>query len=241
MVTHERDRLRVRPWRGDASLAQVTPPPGRPVSVGILARCLDELVRAGYTGVLTSALAPDEQEPFLEAGFSERERLVLLRHDLRNLPQRASSGHVDAIGAVRLRRATHRDEAAALAVDARAFDDFWRFDRLGLAEARSATPASRWRVAVSRRRVLGYAVTGRSGRVAYLQRLAVDPVAHGLGIGTRLVIDALTWASRRGAHRLLVNTQEDNGRALALYLDLGFTQEPVGLVVLHHPLDGRSR
>jgi ribosomal protein S18 acetylase RimI-like enzyme len=128
-------------------------------------------------------------------------------------------------------------------VDGLAFDAFWRFDRSGLADARSATPVSRFRVAEgeperSVEGVTGYAVTGRAGAIGYLQRLAVHPDAQRQGIGAALVTDALRWAKRRGAHAVMVNTQVTNVRALRLYERLGFVREANGLAVLSCSLDG---
>jgi ribosomal protein S18 acetylase RimI-like enzyme len=162
----------------------------------------------------------------------------LLRHDLRNLPRRTP---VTTASGVTLRRGTARHVPAVLDLDNRAFVGFWQFDAPSLADARNATPTHRFRVALSSNgtdaegrdpRPVGYAVTGRARRTAYLQRLAVDPPAQGCGLGALLVIDALRWSTRRGADHLLVNTQADNHAALRLYLRLGFTAEPSGLDVL---------
>src|SRR5206468_1358207 len=130
--------------------------------------------------------------------------------------------------------------------DARAFDHFWRFDRAGLADARRATPSSRYRVAEGglhggRSGVVGYAITGRAGDVGYLQRLAVDPDHHHRGIGSALVSDSLWWARRRGASVVLVNTQETNVAAQALYRHLGFDYEEHGLAVLERSLTAARR
>ena len=109
-----------------------------------------------------------------------------------------------------------------LEVDGLAFDRFWRFDTTGLADARTATPHARFRVAAIGSEVVGYHVTGRAGTLGYLQRLAVHPDRHGHGIGTALVGDSLDWCHRKGCRSVLVNTQEANQRALSLYEHLGF-------------------
>jgi hypothetical protein len=51
------------------------------------------------------------------------------------------------------------------------------------------------------------------------------------------VADGLWWAARRGATSVLVNTQERNSGARALYEHLGFVLEPDGLAVLERTLD----
>jgi ribosomal protein S18 acetylase RimI-like enzyme len=221
------ERLRVAPWRGDPSVAQLTPSPGHLPSASALERCLDGLATSGYRSVLTAALTEQEQRPFLAAGFVEHERLHLLRHDLGAIPPVSLPR-----GRVRLRRGRRSDRPTVLAVDGVAFSRFWRFDPAGLDDARAATPSSRFRVVDECGEVVGYAITGRAGLLGYLQRLAVRPDRQGAGFGRALVADALRWSRRHGATSVLVNTQESNRRAIDLYRRLGFVQEAVGLAVL---------
>ena len=225
------DRIRVAPWRGDPHTAYVVARTGRP-SNGALARCLDQLVEGGYRAALTTALAAADQAPYLANGFTVRERLHLLVRPVEPVPALV----LDGLG---LRRGRRRDRDPVLAVDAAAFPDFWHLDGPGLDDALGATPSARFRVAHPEHdhaSVLGYAVTGRAGPRGYLQRLAVDPQAQRRGVGTALVVDALRWLRRWGAREVLVNTQEDNGAAVALYERLGFRRQAEGLAVLERPL-----
>lgn len=226
-----RDQLRVTPWRGDHTIAQVTPTTGRAPAVEAIDRCVEVLATHGFAGALTSALTEAEQQPFLAAGFVVYERLHLLRHDLLGL----RDVHRSLAGGVRLRRGRRLDRAEVLEVDAAAFSPFWRFDQRGLDDARRATPSSRFRVADDGR-VVGYAVTGRAGVIGYLQRLAVLPDHQRLGIGAALIMDALHWSKRHGCVSVLVNTQESNENALEVYEHLGFVLEAHGLAVLERPL-----
>lgn len=223
------DRLRLGPWRGDPRVGLLSPVPGLMPSPAALDRALAAAERAGYLSVLTPALGHHEQLAFVTHGFVVHERLHLLRHDLGRRPRPTTP-------AARLRRGGRRDVGGVLDVDGLAFDAFWRFDRHGLADARTATPTHRFRVAVADGELVGYHVTGRAGALGYLQRLAVHPDHHGRGIGSALVGDALEWCRRHGCTSVLVNTQEANERAYALYLWLGFVPEPHGLAVLQHPL-----
>jgi ribosomal protein S18 acetylase RimI-like enzyme len=220
-------RLRVGPWRGDARIAYLAPVGEGPgPGVDAIRACCATLAARGYHDAITAALGPVEARSFLAAGFAVRERLHLLAHDLRHLPERPAAP---------LRRGRKRDHGVVLAVDAAAFTPFWRLDATGLEEALTATPSCRFRV-VDDGAVRGYAVTGRAGQRGFLQRLAVDPPRQGTGYGRALVLDGLDWLRRRGADRVVVNTQESNGRALALYEALGFRRQPAGLAVLHLPL-----
>jgi ribosomal protein S18 acetylase RimI-like enzyme len=175
--------------------------------------------------VVTNALGPSASLPLVDAGFAVRGRLHLLTHDLEALPP--ASG--------RTRRAARVDRAAILAADAAAFDEFWHFDAVALEEAVRATPRSNIRVA-TRDQTVGYGLFGRAGAAGYVQRLAVAPPAQHRGLGRALLTDGLRWLRARGAERVYVNTQEDNERALTLYLQAGFMQLPVGLHVLGRQL-----
>jgi ribosomal protein S18 acetylase RimI-like enzyme len=177
----------------------------------------------GFREVITAALGPAESRGFIEAGFDVRERLHLLAHDLHDLPALTPGG---------LRRGRRGDRPGALNVDARSFDTFWRLDDEGFEEAMAATPTSRFRVLDDVDHIVGYAVSGRAGPRGFLQRLAVDPEHQRQGWGRALAVDGLRWMKRRGVDRAMVNTQEQNDGALALYQHLGFRLQPGGLAVL---------
>ena len=215
-------------WRGDASVAVATPVPGHPPTPAGVAHTAEVLAARGVDRMLTSAIPPDEQAPFLAHGFAVRERLHLLSRALDVVPP-------PTLVTARLRRGWRRDYPEVLTVDELAFSSFWRFDRHALLDARGATPSNQFRVA-ERDDVVGYAITGRAGTTCYLQRLAVHPAAQGHGIGSALVLDALHWARARRATVALVNTQVGNDPALALYERLGFRRQAGGLAVLERSL-----
>jgi mycothiol synthase len=77
---------------------------------------------------------------------------------------------------------------------------------------------------------------GRGEATGYVQRLAIAPVAQGAGLGRAVLGDGLRWLAAQGATRALVNTQEDNVRAVDLYARVGFSRLPVGLCVLGRTL-----
>jgi ribosomal-protein-alanine N-acetyltransferase len=249
------DRFRVGRWRGDHQVAHIaTVVPGSSPEPQAVSACLARLERRGYRSVVTSALTPAEASGYLEAGFETRERLHLLRRDLNRAPAHPAvasallaSGPEPAT-AVRqatrarvepmLRRARRNDRRAVVALDQQAFDRFWRFEISGLREALTATPVSRFVVAEHPQwgSPVGYVIVGRADDRGYLQRLAVHPDRRCEGIGRALVNDGLRWLERRGVTSVVVNTQEHNDAALALYERLGFAREPEGLVVLERGL-----
>jgi len=216
---------RVRPWRGRADTAYLALSSDR-VDRQVPTRCSEELRDRGYTAVVTSALAPSEALPFLDAGFVVRERLDLMRHRMDSIPAPTRPTR-------RMRRA---DLPSILLVDRLAFVDDWRLDADGFDDAVGATPTTRVRVARDADALLGYAVTGRAGHRGYIQRVAIHPSAQRRGWGRSLVADALDWLARHGVTNTVVNTQVDNVAAHELYLACGFEPLPVGLCVLGREL-----
>ncbi len=97
-------------------------------------------------------------------------------------------------------------------------------------------PIVRFAVATSPK--AGFALT-ESGRIdtaeALLHFLAVDPRGPGLGVGTRLLADAVEHAAAGGFASLVLEVRTDNARAIGMYERAGFVpdgeQRP-------HPLGG---
>ncbi len=227
LVTSNGERARIGRWRERDELGVVAPVPGDPpLSRAFVDGCTARLAAAGFATAVTPALGPTELFPFLQAGFAPREELHVLTHDLADPPRPVP------VEGVTLRRWRPADVPDLMHVDALAFDDFWRLDLEALREAHSATPHARFRVAVCGERLVGYCITGRSRLQGYLQRLAVDPDMQGRGLGRHFVYDALAWLASRRVRACVVNTQESNGRALALYRMCGFAEAPTGLIVL---------
>jgi GNAT superfamily N-acetyltransferase len=216
---------RLGPWRGDDDVALVSVGAQQPPDADLVERALRILAGDGYSSVITNALSPADALPFVDAGFTVRQRLHLLGHDMIRLPHTARG----------TRRAHRHDRPAVLALDALAFDAFWHLDDVGLDDALHATPVSRFRVGGDHP-VLAYAISGRAGSLGYLQRVAVHPEARGEGWGRTIVADALHWLHRQRVHRTLVNTQIGNAVALHLYESCGFSSMPFGLCVMGRTL-----
>jgi len=235
--------VRVRPWAGDTTTAQVLPVPGTMLpSAQEVKRWLHGLTRLGYRRARTAALGAHDLAPYREAGMDPWEELALLR--------RVLDGPVEA-PPQRVRRAGHRAWGELSAIDAAAFPAGSQLDDDGILDACRATPRHRVRVAVDRTvrtasssglvedrpgvesgPYVGYVVNGRAGTTGYVQRLAVHPCAAGRGWGGALVLDGLRWMRAYGCVDALVNTHVGNHRALALYERLGFSRLPEQLTVL---------
>jgi GNAT superfamily N-acetyltransferase len=220
---------RLGPWRGGGPVAHLVVAPDAQLTGAAVLDCVQRARAAGYEEMLTSAIGPAEEEPFMEARFVVRERLRLLSRAIDDEP---------APPALPVERATRRDRPAVLVLDDAAFTTFWRLGALGLRDALDATPVRQFRVTRDHARggLSGYAITGCSGTQGYLQRIAVHPDAQRAGWGGALVTDALCWLWRHGVSRAYVNTQRDNGAARALYESFGFDELPAGLAVMGRAL-----
>lgn len=185
--------------------------------------------------VRTGALYPAAAAPFIDCGFEVIDRLALLERPLLAPIPRAGRASVEP---AQLRRVRRRDVATIADIDQTAFPSGWCNDADSLARITSATPVARRRLAtdsgLGSRRDVGFAIVGVAGSTGYLQRVAVRPDAQGRGVGRQLVDDALRWALRRGANRMLVNTAVDNTAALRMYRSAAFDLLDEQLVVLEH-------
>jgi GNAT superfamily N-acetyltransferase len=210
----------------DRSLAHLTifDPNTMPTGV-VLDAWLGELSDRGFSAVRTGAVTERAARQLEQHGFRVTQQLTLLSLDLASW---SPAAHIPT------RRLTPRRFAEAAAADAAAFRDGWAMDPAMIDDTCNATPfhRARWTALDGGADLQAYAVTGRSGRHGFVQRLAVHPDAHRHGLGRGLLDDGLRWLRRWRAHQVFVNTQVDNEPALQLYAAAGFVALPEGLRVL---------
>jgi ribosomal protein S18 acetylase RimI-like enzyme len=219
----------VRPWSFSTDVAHlVFYNQSRVPSPDDVRHWMAELSRLGYRSVRTGALGLVGSSVVIELDFQLVQTLALLEH---SDPASAPRSTVDTtrLSWTRLQQASDTDVAA--------FGAAWGIDATAIADMSTATPAHRMRSVTGTNSALsGYAVSGRDGRLGFLQRLAVDPAMQRRGIGTALVADSLRWLARWRCARVLVNTHVDNTAALALYHRMGFVTLPDQLRVFERSL-----
>ncbi len=230
-------RFRIGAWRADPGAGYLAPlGPLDPTPSAALSEVVHELLDLGFDDIVTSALSAKDYPVFAAVGFEVVEELHLLSCPLSRMSWWQRRRRPTIRPGVALRQATDADRTTVLELDCRAFDGFWQLDDAGLDEALEATSSARYQVALDPEGVIiGYAVTGATTMVGYLQRLAVDPDHHGEGVGRILVEDALDWCRRRGERTVMVNTQLRNQVALQLYLSCGFELQADRLMVMRRP------
>lgn len=230
---------RVRPWVADPDVAVITLTDPRPVALAVeVPAWLDQIARAGYRHVRTSALAPAVATAFQRHGLTVVEDLAVL-----SLGPVALAQHER-----RSASPTWRVQALRWGLDAlhprRAVLEALEVDRLAFGSLASLEPDT-WRDAIRATQqrhvsvirqdsggVVAFAITGASGDAGFLQRLAVHPELQRRGLAGTLVSEAMWWVSQRSVRHLYVNTARNNQAALGLYQSMGFQLRTEGLLVL---------
>jgi len=208
-------RAHVRPWNEDLPAAAMRLERGGARFLNLCAQTVSEWT----DDVRSPATLPGSGRVWREAGFEEWGKLLLFEHLLTDLYPPETLVDENAVSDVKVLNR----------IDRGAFPPAWRLGPIGLAESVAATSRSAIHTVDVDGEIAGFAVTGTSLGVGYLQRLAVDPSYRGRGLGRALVRASLAWTRRRRAASLLVNTQPDNDQAVALYRGEGFNDVAAGL------------
>ena len=123
---------------------------------------------------------------------------------------------------VLIRPFTVQDAAATVAVEELAFPQLWRHDIASFLQVQKTYPY--FVVAVDAQGIVGYQYNIVDAGIGYLVRIAVHPRAEGKGVGTRLMAEAVRYFQKYNVWKIVLNTEEANGRAQALYERFGFHQ-----------------
>ncbi len=192
-------------------------------SAAFLRQSVEWLFEQNVPSVLSVPLHPGTRRVWDDAGFEPYRELMLMERDLSFAVEPPAHQIVEG---------SPRHWADALNVDNLAFEPGWRIGRLGMEDAKKATPTAGFLIHEIDDTVTGFSIVGLAQSTAYLQRIAVDPAHGGLGIGRSLIRATIDWARRRSARSMLLNTQLDNHGAARLYARERFEALPQHLVLL---------
>jgi ribosomal protein S18 acetylase RimI-like enzyme len=121
---------------------------------------------------------------------------------------------------IQIRRFTSADAAGVVAVENLAFEQLWRHDVASFLQVQQTYPY--FVVARDEHGIVGYQYNTVDGGVGYLVRIAVHPRVAGQGVGTRLMAEAVRYFQAHHVWKIVLNTEESNVRAQALYERFGF-------------------
>lgn len=216
-------RSAARPWNDAEPDASIRLMRG---GGAFLSACTQRLLYLGVPSVLSPPLPRNARRTWEDAGYEVFIDLALMRLGLDSAPP--SPDHlVIETDDQRLDELIH--------IDAASFSPFWRFDRQGLSEAMKATGRSSVLIIRdSDGKAAGFAIVGYGSAISYLQRVAVHPQWQGHGMGRSLLRVAARKARSAGARAMLLNTQQDNDSALALYESEGYVRLPEPLSLLRY-------
>jgi ribosomal-protein-alanine N-acetyltransferase len=136
--------------------------------------------------------------------------------------------------AVHVRPFAPADVAAVVAVEDRTFPQLWRHDAASFLEVAEAYPY--FVVAEDEIGICGYQYNAVDAATGYLVRIAVHPRVEGRGVGARLMAEAVRYFERHRVWKIVLNTEETNTRAHALYERFGFHRIEARGFVLALPL-----
>jgi ribosomal-protein-alanine N-acetyltransferase len=125
---------------------------------------------------------------------------------------------------VHVRPAHPGDFPALVALDEAAFDPLWRYVSQTFAHALANLPY--FVVAELAGQTVGYLFSSLQEDRGHLIRVAVHPDYQGLGIGTRLLTEAIEFFRTEKVRVVTLNTQKDNAVSQLLYRRFGF--QPMG-------------
>jgi ribosomal protein S18 acetylase RimI-like enzyme len=125
---------------------------------------------------------------------------------------------------------TPDDVPGVLAVEQACFAPLWQRDAADILDVAETYPY--FVVAEDERGIVGYQFNTVDAVTGYLVRIAVHPRAWGTGVGTRLMAESVRFFQRLRVWKIVLNTEEENYRAHALYEWFGFQLiEPRGFVL----------
>ena len=216
-------------WADLALAAVATDQPVGKILASLLESALPALRGQGITGATCLASEGWLRDGLAAAGFVQVDRVMGYAHGFgHNGPLPPPIAEIRAAGSP--------DFEPVLAINAAAFEPFWRYDDTTVLSWLLTSDHAA--VAEVDGELAGFALTSVNVETeyAYLIRIATLPAFQGLGVGKQLVADALAYARTTRASGLALNTQASNTVSRRLYESLGFRPTSQALSVMVYPV-----
>lgn len=120
-----------------------------------------------------------------------------------------------------------------LRVENESFDEPYRYGRKDFEEFLSLNPV--FKVALFSGSIVGYVLGVIRDSTCLIDSVAVEPRYRGLGIGTSLMLCAMSECRARGARKVFLEVSVHNKLAIGLFTKLGFR---VSRLVWKDPTEG---
>lgn len=183
--------------------------------------------RQGFQQLLSPLVTEDAAGPYRDAGCLVRQRIVVLRSRTQDLRRHAHTTLPPPDVEIRLARTSDAGRLAGL--DARCFDDFWRYEPERIGERLSGGRVS---IAECETGLIGYTHATIHRGTGTIGRLAVAPEHRRRGVAAAMLQDIIEYCDRSGASEVSLCTQQDNMASRALYASAGFSEMPGRLLFL---------
>lgn len=217
-VTEAGEALVLGPWRNHLEILAIKGLWAAPHRIEALLDDAASVARSqGFSEVLSPLLSASEVGPYLAADMAATEQIVALQGLAQDI---ALDGERSSVS---VRSGSPDDVERLVELDARCFNDFWRY---GSHEFVECMAHERTVIAGQGGVVLGYATCAIHGAAATIGRLAVAPDARRRGIATALLAALGSYALNSGVYAMTLCTQEDNAASRALYTSLSFRELP---------------
>ena len=147
-------------------------------------------------------------------GFEQTNRIDSLVKTGWKIPNAAQSSNIN------IRPVEPNDIPHLVQIETVAFEPLWRHSpsALHLAQKRSTS----FDVALLNGKVVGFQISTGRNKSAHLARMAVDPNAQGVGVGSALLTHAFRLYEKSNFNTISLNTQTSNYKAKRLYGRFGF-------------------
>ncbi|MFX1598853.1 MAG: GNAT family N-acetyltransferase [Promethearchaeota archaeon] len=180
----------------------------------LLTYIMDALRKRGCREIRTSFIAEESLGFFLKHGFKIRETVFSYEKTDFATPVKGNQSLV-------IRPFRPDDVEVLLELEHKCFEPFWHTSREEFISW-TRIPEASFFVGIMNDAIVAYNFNVIVSETGHYGRIAVHPDYRRQGVGTRMTVNAIEWFEKKGAKKILLNTQVSNIEARRMYEKLGF-------------------